>query len=187
VIGEIEGPGRAIREPVDQSDDAGPTLVTRLRFLRRQRRTSSVGTDRVGNSGISALGVRRAIGPAKPRIARTPSAVRAPMGAGIALYENSAICRAQTLHQNSHYCPRLIRDGGAVLRWRGARTTQRCGAPVLQLPECDVLAVYSLLASASARWRWSSIFGKVWRANSLSWGSEPFSISYRKSAAFPFW
>jgi hypothetical protein len=53
--------------------------------------------------------------------------------------------------------------------------------------ECDVLAVYSLLASASARWRWSSIFGKVWRANSLSWGSEPFSISYRKSAAFPFW
>jgi hypothetical protein len=38
VIGEIEGPGRAIREPVDQSDDAGPTLVTRLRFLRRQRR-----------------------------------------------------------------------------------------------------------------------------------------------------
>ena len=53
--------------------------------------------------------------------------------------------------------------------------------------ECDVLAVYSLLASASARWRWSSIFGKVWRANSLSSGSEPFSISYRKSAAFPFW
>ena len=53
--------------------------------------------------------------------------------------------------------------------------------------ECDVLAVYSLLASARARWRWSSIFGKVWRANSLRSGSEPFWISYRKSAAFPFW
>jgi hypothetical protein len=53
-----------------------------------------------------------------------------------------------------------------------------------QLP---TFAVYSLLASASARWRWSSIFGKVWRANSLRSGSEPFWISYRKSAAFPFW
>ena len=41
-------------------------------------------------------------------------------GSGIAPYENSAICRAQTRHQDSRYCPRLIRGGGAVLRWRAA-------------------------------------------------------------------
>ena len=61
------------------------------------------------------------------------------------------------------------------------------GAPFCSCRQCDILAVYSLLASASARWRWSSIFGKVWRANSLRSGSEPFLISYWKRAAFPFW
>jgi hypothetical protein len=44
-----------------------------------------------------------------------------------------------------------------------------------------------LLAKFKARCRWSSILGRVRWANSLRPGSAPFWISYRKSAALPFW
>jgi hypothetical protein len=50
----------------------------------------------------------------------------------------------------------------------------------------EALAISALLANSKARFRWSSILGRVCCANSLRPGSVPFWISYLKSAALPF-
>lgn len=72
------------------------------------------------------------------------------------------------------------------------RAYLRLGQKALR-PHCRVAhsdAVFPSLmsfASLRARSRWSSIFGRVARANSFKSGSVPFVISYRNKAAFPLW
>lgn len=87
----------------------------------------------------------------------------------------------------------LRASGPGVRRSRKRpRAYLRLGQKALR-PHCRVAhsdAVFPSLmsfASLRARSRWSSIFGRVARANSFKSGSVPFVISYRNKAAFPLW
>ncbi len=83
----------------------------------------------------------------------------------------------------------LLDEPGA-LAFAGRRDQSACPRRFSALPSSRyseaVFPSFSPLASFNARCRWSSIFGKVFRANSLRSASVPYWISYWKRAAFPF-